>query len=221
MGGRFDVFHALDSEKQQRIINAALVEFATKGFKRASTNTIAVNARIGKGMLFYYFGSKEELFDFLCEYTIEFARTKYAARFTINSGDFLDRHLVLSEVKRQSMNDFPEVIGFFESFYHVENEQYFAKFRHEIAEIKALIYGKIYDGINYSLFRQDLAGKTVVKYLKWLLDGYERETTERFKSGEMNIADEASLAAEWSKFYSFIDDLRHLFYQEEKSHDSH
>ncbi|MDR2043627.1 MAG: TetR/AcrR family transcriptional regulator [Clostridium sp.] len=73
MSGRFDVFHSLEPEKQKRILDAALREFADKGFKRASTNA----ARIGKGMLFYYFGSKEELFDFLCEYTMEFARNTY------------------------------------------------------------------------------------------------------------------------------------------------
>ncbi|MGC4018669.1 MAG: TetR/AcrR family transcriptional regulator [Muricomes sp.] len=72
-GSNFDAFHALEEEKQTRIINAALVEFSVKGYKRASTNVIAEKAQIGKGMLFYYFGSKEELFHFLCEYTIEFA----------------------------------------------------------------------------------------------------------------------------------------------------
>lgn len=221
MGGRFDVFHSLDREKQQRIIKAALVEFAAKGFKRASTNAIAENAQIGKGMLFYYFGSKDELFDFLCEYTIEFARTEYITRYSTDSGDFLERYKILTEVKRKSMAEFPEVIGFFESFYHDEKAPYFEKFAKETAEIRQLVYSKIYDGIDYSLFRNDLDGKTVVKYLKWLLNGYEADVTERFKRGELNTEDDSVLAAEWAKFYMFTDDLRHIFYKEEKNNGDH
>lgn len=220
MSGGFDAFHSLDEEKQQRIIRAALVEFAVKGFKRASTNAIAENAKIGKGMLFYYFGSKEELFDFLCEYTIEFMRTKYVNLYESNTGDFIERYKVLTEVKRKVMSEFPEIISFFESFYHEENAPYFDKFSKDIIEIRKLIYGKIYDNIDYSLFRYDLDGKAVVNYLKWLFQGYEADITERFKRGEVSVSDETALASEWSKFYAFTDNLRQIFYKED-NHNGH
>ncbi len=216
MESRFDVFHSLDREKQQRIIKAALSEFASKGFKRASTNKIAENAQIGKGMLFYYFGSKEELFDFLCEYTLAFARTEYVNRYETDSGDFLQRYKMLTELKRKSLKEFPEVISFFESFYQEENKHYFGKFAEDIEEMRQLILRRIYEGIDYSLFRRDLDGTAVVKYMKWLFDGYEADIMHRFKRGELNTSDEAALAEEWSKFYAFTDDLRQIFYKEEK-----
>jgi AcrR family transcriptional regulator len=213
-GDNFDAFHALEAGRQARIIDAALAEFAAKGFQRASTNVIAQRARIGKGMLFYYFGSKEELFDFLCQYTIAFAEHEYIQRVETGSGDFLRRYQAAAAAKRRVVRDFPEVIGFFESFYRAESAPQFARFAVDIARLRRQLHGKIYDGLDYSLFREDLDGQVVVQYLKWLFDGYEADTAERFRRGDIDLTDESSVAAEWARFYAFTDDLRKTFYQD-------
>ena len=49
-------------QTQERILAAALREFATKGFAGARVNAIARRARINKRMLYHYFGNKEGLF---------------------------------------------------------------------------------------------------------------------------------------------------------------
>lgn len=47
---------------RERILSAALKEFARKGFSGARVDAIAARARINKRMLYHYFGDKEELF---------------------------------------------------------------------------------------------------------------------------------------------------------------
>jgi len=47
---------------RKRIINAALKEFATRGFAGARVDGIARRAQINKRMLYHYFGDKEGLF---------------------------------------------------------------------------------------------------------------------------------------------------------------
>jgi AcrR family transcriptional regulator len=47
---------------QQRILNAALLEFAREGFDGARVDEIARRARINKRMLYHYFGNKEDLY---------------------------------------------------------------------------------------------------------------------------------------------------------------
>jgi len=47
---------------RERILGAALKEFAAKGFAGARVDAIARQARINKRMLYHYFGDKEELF---------------------------------------------------------------------------------------------------------------------------------------------------------------
>lgn len=53
---------AAREERRARILKAALREFVTRGFEAASTNAIAEDAKVAKGLIFHYFGSKEELF---------------------------------------------------------------------------------------------------------------------------------------------------------------
>ena len=49
-------------QSQERILLAALREFAHKGFAGARVDAIARRARINKRMLYHYFGNKEGLF---------------------------------------------------------------------------------------------------------------------------------------------------------------
>src|SRR5262252_1652553 len=60
-------------QSQERILDAALTEFAAKGFAGARVDVIARRARINKRMLYHYFGDKEGLFR-------EVLRRKIAAR---------------------------------------------------------------------------------------------------------------------------------------------
>lgn len=58
-------FRQLDSAKAQRIIAAAVSEFAEKGYEAANTNRIANAADISVGSLFQYFKTKEDLFRYV------------------------------------------------------------------------------------------------------------------------------------------------------------
>lgn len=58
-------FVNLADEKQQAIIKAAISEFASQGYQKASCNNVVRAAGISKGSLFQYFGSKEALFLFV------------------------------------------------------------------------------------------------------------------------------------------------------------
>ncbi len=208
-----EAFYALDKEKQKRIISASLNEFAQKGYKQASTNQIAKNATIGKGMLFYYFGSKEELFDYLCAYSLNIIKNNFIEKFNCDSNDFIERYLFLSDIKKKAIAEFPEVLYFFERSFREENKEYFSKFSTQVAEAKQLVFSKIYNNIDYSLFREDMDPEVVMKHIKWVFAGYEQETTARVKSGEISIADSNVLETEWKSFYKLIDDLKKAYYK--------
>ncbi len=47
---------------KDKILNAALNEFGSKGYQLASTNTMAKSSSLSKGVIFKYFHSKVELF---------------------------------------------------------------------------------------------------------------------------------------------------------------
>ena len=57
-----NTFVRIAAEKQQRILDAAIAEFAAKGFPGANINVIAQKAGISIGAMYKYFDSKEDLF---------------------------------------------------------------------------------------------------------------------------------------------------------------
>ena len=56
-------FEQLPLEKQSRIVNASISEFAEKDYETASMNTVVNQAGISKGSLFNYFKTKSILYD--------------------------------------------------------------------------------------------------------------------------------------------------------------
>ena len=216
MSGQFDAFHALEPEKKERIINAALDEIAQKGFKKASTNTIIKQAGISKGMLFYYFGSKEELFDFLCEYTIEFAKREYVGKFAsqLKTRDFIERCRSLAEKKSEVLSNYPKIIKFYESFFIPGNEVYFSKYSDTIQEIQGSVRSGLYDDIDYSLFREGIAPEKTLIYIRWLTERYEKELTDKLiDAGGMPRGD---VEAAFGDYYEFLADLKKAFYNDKE-----
>jgi len=61
-------FKRLDEEKQDRILQAAIDEFAERGYELANTNRIAKQAKISVGSIFHYFTTKENLFLYIVQY---------------------------------------------------------------------------------------------------------------------------------------------------------
>ncbi|BDZ29677.1 TetR/AcrR family transcriptional regulator [Lactiplantibacillus sp. WILCCON 0030] len=51
-----------DPEKVTRILAAATHEFAVHGYTAAKTDQIAVVAQVSKGLIFHYYGSKQQLY---------------------------------------------------------------------------------------------------------------------------------------------------------------
>lgn len=71
MADKNNTFHNLKAEKQQRVLTAALDEFATYGFQGASVNRIVRTLGIAKGSLFQYFGTKQGLFEQVFTHGVE------------------------------------------------------------------------------------------------------------------------------------------------------
>lgn len=57
-----ELFERIADDKRNRILKAAITEFARCGYDTANTNEIAKNAGISVGSLYKYFTSKEDLF---------------------------------------------------------------------------------------------------------------------------------------------------------------
>ena len=57
-----NTFHNLPEKKRDMVVQAAVKEFALKGYEKASVNAIVREVGIAKGSLYQYFDNKEALF---------------------------------------------------------------------------------------------------------------------------------------------------------------
>jgi len=57
-------------ESRRRILDAAAAEFAQNGFAGARVDNIARRASVNKALIYYYFKSKDELLEILCDEAI-------------------------------------------------------------------------------------------------------------------------------------------------------
>ncbi|MDR3202866.1 MAG: TetR/AcrR family transcriptional regulator, partial [Bifidobacteriaceae bacterium] len=184
--GRFDLFHSLDPAKRDRSFDAALAEFGAKGFKRASTNAIVERAGIGKGMLFYYFRSKAELFQFICEYTVEFVENEYFNKLVFESPDILERYRRLAEAKRRAQDKSPLIMSFAVSFFLPENRDFLPQYLSTSEDLRDRTHRELLEGADYSLFRDDIPPDRILEYLDWLTKSYEDATTARISNSDTN-----------------------------------
>ena len=110
----FSKFLNLDMEKQDRILNSAMKEFAQNGFEKASTNEIVKEAGISKGLLFHYFKDKKNLFLFLYDYCIEAGMKEFYEKVNLDERDFFIRLNQIISIKFELLDKYPEMFRFIE-----------------------------------------------------------------------------------------------------------
>lgn len=99
-------FFDLKSEKQDRIINAALYLFAVNGYKHASTDEMVRTAGISKGLLFHYFGSKAGLYAYLVDFSVKYMLYEFK-RVIGEETDYFDYNDRLELAKANVLGTYP------------------------------------------------------------------------------------------------------------------
>src|SRR5512143_4089257 len=63
-------FRQLPPDKQERVLDAALAEFADQGYQAASLNRLVAQAGIAKGSLYQSFPNKEGIFRHIFQFAL-------------------------------------------------------------------------------------------------------------------------------------------------------
>ncbi|WP_082233154.1 TetR/AcrR family transcriptional regulator [Halobacillus massiliensis] len=202
-------FESLEDEKRERILRAAFLEFAEKGYDQASTNAIVKNAGIGKGMLFYYFKNKKALYYYLMKYSLNVITEEYFQRIDITESDFIERFKQASQVKMETYLENPELFRFTGTFLVQQEENLSEDLKKRLNDVQKQGFSIIYDNIDYSLFRKDIDVEKAFNLIRWSIDGYQNEIKERLKG--QNLA-EINFDPLWEEFYEYLEVLKKTFY---------
>ncbi|MFC2947449.1 TetR/AcrR family transcriptional regulator [Virgibacillus sediminis] len=174
-------FHKLEEEKKQRILNAALKEFSEKGFEMASTNEIVRNARIGKGMLFYYFNNKQDLFYYLIDYSLNVMTNQFLNRIDVTEPDFIQRMRQIAKIKLDYFRAHPHINNFISSVILDDQLSLPKGLQDRLRDLKRKGGEIMYENVDTSLFRTDIDVNKAFNLIRWAMDGYRQEITSQLQ----------------------------------------
>lgn len=185
----YDKFEQLTKEKQNRILNAAFTEFAQKGYKLASTDTIAKEAEISKGSLFLYFKNKKGMFIYLFDYAVQKTSKEFFERVDFNEPDMLNRYKGAILVKLSVMKDNPSIYEFITRVTLEEVEELKSIIDERVKEIAQSGYARLFSDIDYSLFKEGIDKQKAINIILWTLEGYSNSLLNKYRKTKMLLSD--------------------------------
>ncbi|MBO8160739.1 MAG: helix-turn-helix transcriptional regulator [Thermosipho sp. (in: Bacteria)] len=100
--------------KKEKIIKIAIKEFSEKGFEAASTNKIAQEAKVSKGIVFHYFKNKENLFFETYKWSQNFIGNIFLDLYeSTKEEDFFNFLKLWIQKKIEIIKKYPEVFNLF------------------------------------------------------------------------------------------------------------
>ncbi len=201
-------FLELPEEKRLKIINAGLRVFSENEYKRASTEEIAELAGISKGLLFYYFHNKKELFLYLFDYVCELISSAVMDEEYLGISDFFELFRYAAAKKYELVSRHPQLFGFAVRAFLSRGEVYSEELAARMAEMTdSLSMERYFRKADYSKFREEADPQETVRMLTWLMEGYLQE---RQRYGLPLDFDDIM-----QKYDRWTDMLRRISYREE------
>ena len=162
--------HQSQIDKKNHIIQAAVTVFAQKGYASATIADIAAEAKIGKGTIYEYFASKDDLFFAVFEWfklqTEDAARVNIAVlgesaagRLNALSDSLMGMWLEMKDVFRLTMEFWAA------SSSSQMQDRFKANFRNTYQDFRNIVNSLIREGIERGEFRTDINSESVAAAL--------------------------------------------------------
>ncbi|WP_105615350.1 TetR/AcrR family transcriptional regulator [Vallitalea okinawensis] len=200
----------LDNEKINRIINCALEEFSKNNFEKASTNNIVKAANVSRGLMYHYFTDKQELYDFLLEFSITQLIKTFNEKFYWEETDLFSRIKQSLRIKLDVYLEFPYMMDFYINNVDKESKE---KIRNDViksnaslSDIQTRFYLK---NIDLSKFKEDIDIDKTINVIQWTMQKCSDEYQDKVRANEIELNPEEL----FENLDQYIEFLRDLFYK--------
>jgi len=191
-------------------LNAAMKEFAQKGFKNASTDEIVKEAAISKGALFHYFHNKKDMFFFLYDYALDVVMNEILLKFNYDEKDFFERLRQGSLLKFKIWRKHPQMFDFIVNAYIEELGEVKGELEKRNMGLIANSQGLLYEGIDNCKFKEGVDIKRAIEIIVWTMEGFTNKELKRLKILSLNEQNYSELLKE-SDIY--LEMLKKSFYK--------
>ncbi|MCR5255417.1 MAG: TetR/AcrR family transcriptional regulator [Acetatifactor sp.] len=173
-----DSFFDIEKEKQERIINAALKAFSLQGYKHASTDEIAKEANVSKGLIFHYFDSKVGLYSFVFSYSVKYM--VYFLNQAVNPKE-TDFFMLLRQItcaRMYACKKYKYIQLFLESCPYEDVTEALLATEGEI-DILNETYDRIYSQVDRDKFKSDVVTDDMIRFITLSFSAMLREEVNK------------------------------------------
>ena len=189
-------------KRENQIIAAAAQVFAQKGFSGTVMAEIAACAGIGKGTIYEYFNSKEDLFFAVFEWYMKQSGAAATVGISVLGGSAASRLMALSDSLIRTWVTMMDVYSLVMEFWAASassqmRKRFKAAFRHGYEDFRNIVSSLIQNGVELGEFRSDIDSDATAAALvgtwdalllqAWFDDNFDPVTTaENFMTVVIN-----------------------------------
>lgn len=200
---------SLEPSKRNAILNAALKEFSTKGFDKASTNIIAKEAEISKPLMFHYVSNKQELFLCVYDYFAELLDKEYYLKMDFTEKDIFNRLRQSYLLQIELIKLYPWIFEF-NKLSIATNSDEINKELEKRANKKQLSCGnQLFDAVDEAKFRKGLNIEMCKQFILWANVGFTNQILDDIRNATTNDINSEIIL---EKLDGYFDELRKVFY---------
>lgn len=170
--GPHEKFENLPEDRQEAIVHAAVETFGMNDYKNASTDTIAHKAGISKGLLFFYFKNKSDLYLYLMERIMNKVEAAVVDEQFYAIDDFFELFRYAAHSKRSTLEKFPYLLEFSVRAFYPQHRDIKHTMNGWTQRQIDHMFERYFSHVDFSKFREDVDPKYVVNMIIWIADGY-------------------------------------------------
>ncbi len=201
---------SLEPKRKDAILNAALKEFAANGFDDASTNVIAKEAGISKGLMFHYVNSKKDLFLFLYDYCTKMIDEEYLDLMNFDEPDIFEKLRQSYLLQLELIQKYPWIFEFINLSSATKSDEVNRELEKRTHEKVSSCHETMFDTVDESKFREGLNIKKSKQLILWSNVGFTNQILADMRNTKTSELDYDHIIAELD---GYLDELRKVFYR--------
>lgn len=194
-GNSVDRFDDLEPSRREAVFNAALRAFGRDGYRRAMTEDIAREAGMSRGLLFFYFHSKRDLYLRLVDYLMDKVTAIVVDDGFWDIDDYFELMLYAARKKSAVMHRFPHLLDFCVRAYYPEHRDVRSRMNAWKQEQIDAMWRRFFKNVRTDRFRDGMDIRHVNELLIWLADGYLHQL--RCRGEALDLDDMLEQMEEW------------------------
>jgi len=203
-----------EDEKKNRLLKAALHEFAEQGYDMASTNRITKKAEVSKGLLFHYYKNKKDLYLAVLDMCINHFLFILNKELKTMPDEIFERIIAINKVKLKMSADQPLMQQLVTSAFIDPPEELKGELNSRRSELYARYIPYLYEKTDSSLFREGINRQKAVDLVIMVVNSIGDRYVQKLKDTGYNYS--KTLKSLIEELESYMDLLKFGIYRQEE-----